>query len=75
MLMNLPWINKVFTLPNIRLMLSDVGCWGGQTVSTKFHEGPGIQSQNAMDTDMDTSLRDRFVRWYIPNNFERGGQT
>ena len=29
----------------------------------------------AMDTDMDTSLRDRLVRKRIPNNVERGRQT
>ena len=41
--------------------------------STKLHERPGIQSQAAtavvtMDTDMDTSLRDRLVRRRIPNS-------
>ena len=42
----------------------------------QLHERPGIQSQAAaavatMDTDMDTSLRDRLVRRRIPNNVER----
>ena len=36
--------------------------------SRKLHEGPGIQSQAAaavvtMDTDTDTLLRDRLVKW------------
>ena len=46
----------------------------------KCDERPCVQSQAAaavvtMDTDMDTSLRDRLVRTRIPNNVERGGQT
>ena len=41
--------------------------------STKLHERPGIQSQAAaMNTDMDTSLRDRLVRTRMPTNVERG---
>ena len=61
-------------------MLNDVECNTSSTFdSTKLHETPGIQSQAeaavvTMDTDMDTSLRDRLVRRRIPKNVKRGGQ-
>ena len=44
--------------------------------SSKIHKRPGIQAQAAaavvtMDTNMDTSLRDRLVPTRIPINVER----
>ena len=66
------------------ILLNDFDCWGGQTLSMHhrhlIHERPCIQSQASvavvtMDSDMDTSLRDRLVRTRIPNNVGRGGQT
>ena len=49
-------------------------------INIKLHERPCIQSQAVaevvtMDTDMNTSLRDRLVRTRIPNDVEREGQT
>ena len=44
-------------------------------IDTKLHGRPGIQSQAAaaivtMDTDTNTSLKDKLVRTLIPNNRE-----
>ena len=67
------------------ILLNDVerllGCANGFNTSSAFdstelHERPGIQSQAeaavvSMDTDMDTSFRDRLVRTRIPNDVEK----
>ena len=58
------------------MLTSGVGNSSSTFDSSKLHERPGIQSQAAaavvtIDTDMDTSLRERLVRTRIPSIDEK----
>ena len=64
------------------ILLHDVDCWGGQTVSTHhqhlieqgFTRGLLFSSGCYYRYGHNTSWRDRLVRTLISNNVERGGQ-